>query len=239
MTDLFSVPLLSLYKAFLAMHQMWQHISADCAFSDCDHWKLVQFPSKLSIVPYYLSWQKKKYSSIHFFFLEQPSLIHDFSFSGFCFFPRCHEAGWNISIGCCYIFLSKQLKRVPHIVHTIPMPWFQPRQCWSHSNDLIVAERWECTQGRATTMMAQGRGWAALQAVLGHMWPMGHRLDMPGVTESIAKPRPASSKFQLSAEDKEIASCCRPHLRAGQAFCLSLLPSSFPPAWAFSSPKTF
>lgn len=117
---------------------------------------------------------------------------------------------------------------------------FSGKKKWLHWNTVHAEHNTiniEC--GYPQSWWPGGRVWATLQAVLGHMWPMGHRLDMPGVTESIAKPRPASSKFQLSAEDKEIASCCRPHLRAGQAFCLSLLPSSFPPAWAFSSPKTF
>lgn len=51
-TDIFSVPLLCLYKTFLDMHHIWKRVSA-YASSNCKLWKLAQFPSKRSTAPYY------------------------------------------------------------------------------------------------------------------------------------------------------------------------------------------
>lgn len=42
-----------LYEAFLDTHWIWQHVSGDNIFSNCNIWKLTWFPCKLSIVPYY------------------------------------------------------------------------------------------------------------------------------------------------------------------------------------------
>lgn len=56
MTDFFSVSLFCLYEAFFDMHQIWQCVSSySVFFSNCNLWKLTQYPYKLSRVPYYLS----------------------------------------------------------------------------------------------------------------------------------------------------------------------------------------
>lgn len=72
MADFFSVPLIFLCKIFRDMHQIYQHVFAYNFFLNCNLWKVTQFSYKLSLVTYYLSWQKK-YSSIHFSLNTLPS----------------------------------------------------------------------------------------------------------------------------------------------------------------------
>lgn len=165
MTDL-SVLLFRLYRAFLNMQQIWQHIFADNVLSNCNLWKLTVFPYKLSIVPYYLPWPRKENKVLICpFFVKQSSFIQNFS--GFWLLLRCHEVDLNISTGNHCIVLNKQHKHMPRVVcmgftGTVCKQHPRKRQHYSVptpssssplTDGLTAAEQWVHTWGSAAGMV--------------------------------------------------------------------------------------